>query len=451
MPVRLLQVTALAAFFCASGVHAATAFESFMGTVVGNNTTVGFGSGGAPLATSASGLGTPGLGNVGLSQSGSGVSAAGRVTVPLGNTGKTVAAVARTPIARAAFLRGLGAIAGGPAGALAIAAAPLVLDWLSQSGVKVNPEGGFMRQGQDSQYACDPSTNYKSSPAIGSQSNAACGELPAGQVYLEAKAVSANATQCTVRNSCHVSVVYGEWNTQRGLASGWMPASLDDVIMYMDAPEAPQLTPDVVREAVVKSGVDPFGGAKAVVAVDGPASVPGATTKVSQSVKLVPGTNVEAPAGATQTDPGTMTTTSTKTHPITYDGANVKYGTLTNNVSNITNNVTNVTTTETTSTEEKQDDNEPDQCEKRPNSLGCKEIDFDTPEGEIPRKQIDVSWSPVDLGLGSGSCPAPVQIYENKQFSYQSTCDNLHIIKPLVIAIALFVGGMILFGGRADQ
>ena len=94
---------------------------------------------------------------------------------------------------------------------------------------------------------------------------------------------------------------------------------------------------------------------------------------------------------------------------------------------------------------------ERDFCDKHPDVLACQKIDLDTPEGEIPRKQIDVSWSPVDLGLGSGSCPAPVQIYENKQFSYQSTCDNLYIIKPLVIAIALFVGGMILFGGRADQ
>ena len=180
-------------------------------------------------------------------------------------------------------------------------------------------------------------------------------------------------------------------------------------------------------------------------------TVPGATSKSTESVKLVPGTNVEAPPGATQTDPGTKTTTSTKTHPITYNGSDVKFGTVTNNVTNITNNVTNVTTTETTKTEEKQDDNEPDLCEKHPNTIGCKEIEFDTPEGEIPRKKIDVTWSPVDLGLGGGSCPAPVQIYENKQFSYQLACDNLYIIKPMVIAIALFVGGMIIFGGRAEQ
>ena len=134
----------------------------------------------------------------------------------------------------------------------------------------------------------------------------------------------------------------------------------------------------------------------------------------------------------------------------TNNTSNISHNHITINTNNITNNTTNVTTTES-KTEEVKDDKEPDQCQKYPDTIGCKEVEFDTPEGEIPRKQIDVSWSPVDLGLGGGSCPAPVQIYENKQFSYQLACDNLYIIKPMVIAIALFVGGMIIFGGRADQ
>lgn len=186
--------------------------------------------------------------------------------------------------------------------------------------------------------------------------------------------------------------------------------------------------------------------------LQGPNSATGKTTKTTEPVQLVPGTNTVAPPGTppSQTQPGTKTTTTTKTHPITYSGNSVSY--TTNNTTNnsITNNVTNVTTNET-KTEEVKDDKEPDQCQKYPDTIGCKEIDFDTPEGEIPRKQIDVAWSPVDLGLGGGSCPAPVQLYDNKQFSYQLACDNLLLIKTMVIAIALFVGGMIIFGGRADQ
>lgn len=187
------------------------------------------------------------------------------------------------------------------------------------------------------------------------------------------------------------------------------------------------------------------------VEINGPASVKGKSTTATEAVQLVPGTATVAPPGTTTaTQPGTKTTTTTATHPITYSGSSVSHSTINNTTTNITNNTTNVTTTESR-TEEVKDDKEPDQCQKYPDTIGCKEIEFDTPEGEIPRKKIDVSWSPVDLGLGGGSCPAPVQIYENKQFSYQLACDNLYIIKPMVIAIALFVGGMIIFGGRAEQ
>ena len=187
------------------------------------------------------------------------------------------------------------------------------------------------------------------------------------------------------------------------------------------------------------------------VEINGPASVKGKSTTSTESVQLVPGTTTVAPPGTTTANQqSTKTTTTTATHPITYSGSSVSHSTVNNTTTNITNNTTNVTTTES-KTEEVKDDKEPDQCQKYPDTIGCKEVEFDTPEGEIPRKQIDVSWSPVDLGLGGGSCPAPVQIYENKQFSYQLACDNLYIIKPMVIAIALFVGGMIIFGGRADQ
>jgi hypothetical protein len=187
------------------------------------------------------------------------------------------------------------------------------------------------------------------------------------------------------------------------------------------------------------------------VEILGPSSVPGKSTTATESVQLVPGTNtVAAPGTTTATQPGTKTTTTTATHPITYSGNTVSHSTVNNTTTNITNNVTNVTTNET-KTEEVKDDKQPDQCQKYPNTIGCKEFDFDTPDGEIPKKQIDVSWSPVDLGLGGGACPAPVQIGPDKQFSYQATCDNLGLIKPMVLAIAFFVGGMIIFGGRVEQ
>lgn len=478
MPVRLLQVTALAAFFCASGAHASSsgspggsaAYDAFMGKVYGNSTTVSYGTNGTPLATSSSGLGTPHTyGGVGVDTAEPAVK--GKVTVPLGNTGKAVEVTAKSVIPRANVMRGIIKLAklgvGGVGGIAAGIAAEALLDY-GLKNVRLGSDGSLAADGlpENSQVsngydyfvsAFDGGANPKAATPSDACTKAAAARGYNGVTqgdsfcyfyrqdgnYVNGWGIDRSSSSCAAGNyvwpdgTC--SITPAPMSEQELLdfltsrTTGW-PTSSARALGHM------------LGEPDIRTDLDPQ-----PAGIVGPMTVPGATSKSTESVKLVPGTNVEAPPGATQTDPGTKTTTSTKTHPITYNGSDVKFGTVTNNVTNITNNVTNVTTTETTKTEEKQDDNEPDLCEKHPNTIGCKEIDFDTPEGEIPRKQIDVSWSPVDLGLGGGSCPAPVQLYDNKQFSYQLACDNLLLIKTMVIAIALFVGGMIIFGGRADQ
>lgn len=93
------------------------------------------------------------------------------------------------------------------------------------------------------------------------------------------------------------------------------------------------------------------------VEINGPASVKGKSTTATEGVQLVPGTTTVAAPGTppSQTQPGTKTTTTTATHPITYSGSTVSHSTVNNTTTNITNNVTNVTTTET-KTEEVEDD-----------------------------------------------------------------------------------------------
>ncbi|TYK76241.1 hypothetical protein FSY45_10670 [Comamonas sp. Z1] len=93
------------------------------------------------------------------------------------------------------------------------------------------------------------------------------------------------------------------------------------------------------------------------VEINGPASVKGKSTTATEGVQLVPGTTTVAPPGtpSSQTQPGTKTTTTTATHPITYSGSSVSHSTVNNTTTNITNNTTNVTTTET-KTEEVEDD-----------------------------------------------------------------------------------------------
>ncbi|WP_294254827.1 virulence factor TspB C-terminal domain-related protein [uncultured Comamonas sp.] len=444
-----------------------------MGKVYGNSTTVSYGTNGTPLATSSTGLGTPHTyGGVGVDMAEPAVK--GKVTVPLGNTGKSVEVVAKSAIPRAGIARGLIKLAkfgGGPAGIAAGLAAEALLEYGIKK-LEQTPDGRLIGYRDDPNVITSDGNGYRISigaydvPGVYGSRTAACAAAVAFGKTIDGRDRTANGCIWKYADDPGGSWqdLYPQKITNPSCPSGWFYSGST---CTQEAPLASLSEQEILDRIATASGW-PSSAARALghmlgepdirtdldpqpAGIVGPMTVPGATSKSSESVKLVPGTNIEAPPGTTKTDPGTKTTTSTKTHPIEYNGSTVKYGTITNNVTNITNNVTNVTTTETTKTEEKQDDNKPDLCEKHPDTIGCQKIEFDTPEGEIPRKQIDVSWSPVDLGLGGGSCPAPVQLYDNKQFSYQLACDNLLLIKTMVIAIALFVGGMIIFGGRADQ
>jgi len=80
---------------------------------------------------------------------------------------------------------------------------------------------------------------------------------------------------------------------------------MSDIAPYMDAPDAPVLTPNVVRDAVDKAGIDPFGGAdpNQVTKVSGPASVPGPSKTTVSDTRVSPGTTNEVPPGTSPSDP----------------------------------------------------------------------------------------------------------------------------------------------------
>lgn len=199
--------------------------------------------------------------------------------------------------------------------------------------------------------------------------------------------------------------------------------------------------------------------------LEGPNSATGKTTKTTQPVQLLPGTNTVAPPGtpASQTQPGTQTTTSTTTHPITYSGNSVSY--TTNNTTNnsITNNVTNVTTNETKTEEIEDDKNEqmavdtplgdvPKLYEKKyPDGLigvwDAKKAQFEqtsffrmigelTPKigqaGSCPSWSIDLSWTPGG-SMGVHQLQPPCMIWP--------------ILKVIVIISALFLARALIFGG----
>ena len=189
------------------------------------------------------------------------------------------------------------------------------------------------------------------------------------------------------------------------------------------------------------------------VSVSGPSSVPGEKSQKTEQVKLLPGTNTIAPPGTGSTDPGTKTTTSTETHKLGYSGPNVTTITNVTNITNITNNITNVTTTDKDE-KETENDKKPDFCEKNPNSLICKEIDLDTPNGQIPKTTRNIEFT-QDGSFGSGYCPSDkYQSIAGQNLlviDWRQRCDAIEAwVKPVVIALSIFMAFMIVSGASRE-
>lgn len=188
------------------------------------------------------------------------------------------------------------------------------------------------------------------------------------------------------------------------------------------------------------------------VSVTGPSSAPISETVTRESVNLSPGTNTPVSPGHTgPTDSGTRTITKTTTAQNTYSGDTMTTTTVTNTTTNITNNITNNTTNVGTSTEEtdKAPEKEKPTCEENPDSLECAELD--TPEGEIPRDEIQITFQPDDLGLGGGSCPGDRSLGGEYVFSYAATCDMLSSYgRYLVWILASMSALLIIFAGRSE-
>lgn len=381
----------------------------------------------------------------------------------LGNTGKKVAVTATAPVSRAAFVRGIGAVVSGPAGALLLASAPLVVDWLSSRNVQVDPAGGFQKVGTDNEYACQPE-NYTFPYPIGSRQSLGCGEFPAGTVYLDFTADSSgNGGVCKVRNSCHESVVYASWGTTRSNQIGWVPASLNDIIEYMDAPEAPALTPSVVQQGVTKAGIDPFGAQYPSPQLSGPSSVPGARSQSSTSTRVISGTATEAPPGYSgATDPATRTTSTTSTHNVTYNDNRLTYNTVNNTTTTVTNTVTGASEAGT-STETVEDDAPEDSAPVDTPLPGVPKLyERKYPDGMVGiwnQKQQQLKDTSVGQlvtqlmpNVGDGGCPKwqiplDVGIADYGVFDASIPCQYWAVIRIVLIVGSLFLARAIIFGG----
>lgn len=199
--------------------------------------------------------------------------------------------------------------------------------------------------------------------------------------------------------------------------------------------------------------------------VSGPGNILGEKVTSSESIKLNPGTNNPAAPGATNTDPGTKTTTKTETKNAQYSGSNVTISTTTNTVTNITNNVTNITMTEENKTEEKEDD---EKQEDPPTDTPFKDIPelykqkYPDGIGGVVNKKIDEIKATPLFSLptmlapslpSSGSCPSwQLDLSLASWAGYgvqtiQAPCWVWDFGKVVIIISALLLARRLIFGG----
>jgi hypothetical protein len=241
----------------------------------------------------------------------------------------------------------------------------------------------------------------------------------------------------TVTQSVHpmrISCKYNTYYTSNGAAAGVasqgaqevsvqvasrLPASLSDLQTFVDAEpltdpvlnDWPQELPIPVNAPQVKP---------TVVALGDPYAGPDPATGWRQDYAQVD----PKPAPAPWYDVNVTTGTGVVDNP---DTTNVEGPKTVDTVDPTTNDQTKPQTTET---------KDPGLCDMYPGILACQKLG-DVPNDQVPKKTVNVTYSPESVDLPSG-CPDDIDMGGGNKFSYATTCSNVSKAKPLILALASF-------------
>lgn len=147
------------------------------------------------------------------------------------------------------------------------------------------------------------------------------------------------------------------------------------------------------------------------------------------------------------TNPDGSRSVQTDSYKHTYSGPDITTEKTTTVVNyNTDNSVNNTTTTVSSPAPDSKTD-----CDKKPDSNGCRTDDFDTPDDKIPKVDKPMTLKTENLGFGGGSCPADVYINAGgmrlKALDWAYSCNLITtFLKPLVLVLAAFGAAMVLFG-----
>lgn len=447
---KTLVLLAVASAFAGSAVAADRQFDAFMGRVVGNQTTVTFGSGGQPMATSSAHLGTPNtVGNMATYAGASGAGIEGRANMPVAGTGKTVPVDIKAPITKANFGKAL-MFAGKLAWPLGVALqAGDIYDYLNDSGLKnvKNTPNGITADIPDGQTYVSTGIEYRvSSLGWMPSKQAACSLAlplfsdPARYGAFGPATIIGTDPNCVI-NYYTNGIGWSNWNQPYETRGSSCPAGnyvtpsgctstpplitiAEQQIIDRIAQESgwPTSSARALAEALRVPGVAP-GVITETPNIVGPFAVPGEKTTTAEPVKLIPGTTTIAPPGTAVTDSGTRTISSQATNNITYNQNTATTSTSTTSTTNITNNVTNQTINEgdtITETEEKPDI---EVC-GLPGTPACKIDETGTPEAKQDTSEADAkkAYKPLEDFVANPTSALPTFPTINWAFTLPSGC-----------------------------
>lgn len=458
-------------------------FDSFIQTTFGNKNTVTFGSNGTPLVASSAPLGTPTVGAMGFTKTNEGVflESLGKANVPGRTQQLPISAKLKlsAPIVGKALFRGAALLAG--AGTLYQAGNELFDIW-NNYGYKACPDGSigmcydYVTPGQQWRYFRSGTSDYSGSSfdSVCKQfKDAVLASMP-GSVIVSPPVITGNPVYPTnpkVGDSASFPMVICNFSVSDKWPNGDLkhPSGIsysDTFVGLLEPYNEPTVKPVDLAKVMADSIARESGWPDSVtLALQKSLQNPQVQAEIASEIMADPSLKPVVTAQAsTVGDPKVTTRTYTDTagDPITETKTETITVTTTNNIINynistLTNTVNNTTGETKTQTEQTtQEEKEPvdvELCKKNPDILACKKLEFDTPDGEIPRNTVDLVYTEESF-LNGGACPADVYVMAGgnqiKAIDWQSHCSNIStFVRPLVILLSSFIALLILIpGGR---
>lgn len=326
-----------------------------------------------------------------------------------------------------------GGVMGGPWGLALIvgsAAAPYIKEWVEDSGLRVNPDGGNGIQRGDPWYCASNCYEYRGSfiQSWNRSPEQACKDHAAYNantfVYYGYAHLGGGAYQCQEKWKSGGGNNYFTLLRQAraaDVAKQWYDLpSMDDIAPYMTPrPFDPRVVPEILSKGGDIPMPDPT--------ITGPSSLPG-------------------PSQVNKNPDGTTTTINT-TNNYQIAGntitniSNVTSTTITNSNSQVISTSTNTVTPATT-------DDKPDFCKTNPSSLMCAKFGDPSAPDKIQKETKNVTITPVSFA--GGSCPGPVEFAvfgRSYGFSYDTLCGKLAALSSLFLALAGLTAAWIFTSG----